>query len=123
MMKVLEEAIASAEGAARAIGEILREAARRSPKAAELIEQDLAVSEMSLDNCLSALHKHAQKHQKGGCWGCAVMGFDPENEVIGFVLEYYKIPVEWFAGEGGTPTLAAPPAAARAKPVDLMNLL
>lgn len=116
-MEALEKAIREAKGNARVVGKLLREICAASPQAAEVIEQDLANPELSLEGCWKALRDYAQKHQSGGFWGCAVFGADPENEVVKVVLDYYKIPAEWLGG--GSAELAAQPAA----PLDLMSLL
>ena len=116
-VEVLEKAIRKAKGNARVVGKLLREICAASPRAAALIEQDLANPELSLDGCWQALKAHAKKHQSDGFWGCAVFGADPENEVVKVVLDYYKIPAEWLGG--GSAELAAQPAA----PLDLMSLL
>lgn len=119
-VEVLEKAIRKAKGNARVVGKLLREICAASPRAAALIEQDLANPELSLDGCWQALKAHAKKHQSDGFWGCAVFGADPENEVVKVVLKYYKIPVEWLGG-GSTETAAQP--SAPAAPLDLMSLL
>lgn len=82
------------------IGQILMEVARTSERATELIEQDLAVPEMSLEACGKALKEYARKHQKGGCWACAVFGLGADNPAIKVILDFYKIPNAWVFGEG-----------------------
>lgn len=100
------------EQIAGAISELLREIGRVSPQAGTVIEEDLKAPEMSAAKCAEALRAHAKKNQKGGFWGCACFGVDPENEVVKFVLDFYKIPAEWLTKEK--------PAAGR---VNLMELI
>ena len=59
MMKRLEEQMQAAgkDPNAQAIGGILREIGRKSPQAAELIEQDLSAPTMSLKACFDALEQ------------------------------------------------------------------
>ncbi len=125
-MKALEDAIQTAKGNARVIGKLLREVCAASPRAAALVEQDLANPELSLEGCWKALKDYARKHQAGGFWGCAVFGADPENEVVKVVLDFYRIPPEWI-GEGQTePAEEAAPAPVLAPAggaIDLMSLL
>lgn len=104
------------EQIAGAIGELLREIGRVSPQAGKVIEEDLENPEMSAVKCAEALRAHAKKNQKGGFWGCACFGVDPENEVVKFALDFYKIPAEWISKEKP----AAKPAAGR---VNLMELI
>ena len=144
-MKALEDAIKKAKDNARVIGKLLREACRVSPQAAELLAEDLKNPDMSLEKCAAALKDYAKKHQENGCWSCCVVGFEPDNEAVRVILDFYKIPPEWFGGQAGTdggaaetasasagaavaPAGAAPaPAGAAAAPaggvIDLMSLL
>ncbi len=117
-MEILEKAMVAANDCARTIGEILREVGRISPQAAELIEQDLANPEMSLDKCADALTEHARKHQKNSCWSCAVFGVDPENEAVKVILDFYKIPGGWLTGGAATE-----PAKVSDGKIDLLDLL
>ena len=123
MMKRLEEQMQAAgkDPNAQAIGGMLREIGRKSPQAAELIEQDLSAPTMSLKACFDALHKYAKAHQKQGCWSCAVFDIDPENAVVKFLLDFYKIPPEWIGGGADAPETAAP--APKSAPADLFALL
>lgn len=120
-MKALEKAIQEAKGNARVIGKLLREACRVSPQAAELLEQDLAIPEMSLEKCADALRDYAKKHQSGGCWSCCVIGFEPDNEAVKVILDFYRIPPEWFSG--GESAAAEPVPVPAGGRVDLMSLL
>lgn len=99
-----------------AIGELLREIGRVSPRAGTVIEADLKNPEMSAAKCAETLRAHAKKHQQGGFWGCACFGVNPENEVVKFVLDFYKIPAEWLAKE-------KPAAQTAAGRVNLMELI
>lgn len=74
------------------IGQILMRLADMSERAAQLIEQDLAVPEMSLEACGKALKAYAREHQQGGCWACAVFELTPDNPAIKVILDFYKIP-------------------------------
>ena len=95
----LEDAVKAAKDGAQAIGQLLIEVCKAAPQAREVIEADLDVKEMGLDKCYGALKEHARKNQKGGFWGCPVVGVDPQNEVVQVVLGFYKVPVEWIGGE------------------------
>lgn len=82
------------------IGQILMELARMSERAAELIEQDLAVPEMSLEACGKVLKAYARKNQEGGCWACGGVSLDADNPAIKVILDFYKIPSAWVFEEG-----------------------
>ena len=86
------------------VGEQLKEICSREPLAAELVEKDLAVKEMSLEACEKKIKEWADKHKKGGC---AVV---PPNVAEKIIREFYGIPA---AGNQGTKTssgAAAPPS-------------
>ncbi len=117
-MDILEKTMETANDCARTIGEILREIGRISPQATQLIEEDLANPEMSLDKCADALTEYARKHQKISCWSCAVFGIDPKNEAVKVILDFYKIPDDWLTG-GAAPE----PAKASGGKIDLLDLL
>ena len=122
-MDTLENAIREAKGGARTVGELLREVGRLSPQAAQLIEEDLANPEMSLEKCFDALHAYARKHQSGGFWGCAVFRVDPENEAVKVILDFYKIPPEWLSSAAAEPVPKATPASGIGGKIDLLDLL
>ena len=110
------------------IGQILMEVARTSERAAELIEQDLAVPEMSLENCGKTLKEYARKHQQDGYWACGGISPDPENPAIKVILDFYKIPSAWvFSGDCTAPTEAISEPVQVPTPagavIDLMDLL
>ncbi len=110
------------------IGQILMEVARTSERAAELIEQDLAVPEMSLEACGKVLKDYARKHQQNGCWACGVFGLDAENPALKVILDFYKIPSDWVFEKHSTepaepisePVQVTAPAGTV---IDLMDLL
>ena len=110
------------------IGQILMEVARTSERAAELIEQDLAVPEMSLENCGKTLKEYARKHQQDGYWACGGISPDPENPAIKVILDFYKIPSDWVFEKHSTepaepisePVQVTAPAGTV---IDLMDLL
>ncbi len=68
------------------VGEQLKEICSREPLAAELVEKDLAVKEMSLEACEKKIKEWADKHKKGGC---AVV---PPNVAEKIIREFYGIP-------------------------------
>ena len=106
----------------KALGEVLREIGTVSEQARTLIEQDLANPEMSLNKCGEALYEYAKKHKSGSAWACGVFGIDPDNEVVRFLLDFYKIPPEWIKGgaaEAPEPMQEAAPGGM----IDLMELL
>ena len=106
----------------KALGEVLREIGRVSEQARTLIEQDLANPEMSLNKCGEALYKYARAHKSGNSWACGVFGLDPDNEVVRFLLDFYKIPPEWIKGgaaEAPEPVQEDAPGGM----IDLMELL
>ena len=106
----------------KALGEVLREIGRMSEQARTLIEQDLANQEMSLNKCGEALYEYAKKHKSGSSWACGVFGIDPDNEVVRFLLDFYKIPHEWIksgAAEAPEPMQEDAPGGT----IDLMELL
>lgn len=118
----------------RGIGEILLHLGQQNEQIAELIEQDLANREMSIEACGKALYDYAKKHQKGGSWACAVFGMNPDNPVIKLILDFYKIPSAWVEGvrtecgdAAGDASVEVLPMAHEEEPqaeiIDLMDLL
>ena len=112
------------------IGEILMHLGQQNEQIAELIEQDLANREMSIEACGKALYDYAKKHQKGGSWACAVFGMNPDNPVIQLILDFYKIPSAWVEGvrtECADTSVEVLPMAHEEEPqaeiIDLMDLL
>ena len=68
------------------VGEQLKEICRREPLAAELVEKDLDVKEMSLVECEKKIKAYADSHKKGSC---AVV---PPNVAEGIIRKFYGIP-------------------------------
>ena len=63
-----------------------------------------------------------KKHKSGSAWACGVFGIDPDNVVVRFLLDFYKIPHEWIKGgaaEASEPVQEAAPGGM----IDLMELL
>ena len=111
----------------RTIGQILMEVARLSERAAELIEQDLAVPEMSLEACGKALKAYARKNQEGGCWACGGISLDADNPAIKVILDFFKIPSAWVftppVTEGDIPHKEGDLESGEPEVIDLMDLL
>lgn len=106
----------------KTLGEVLREIGKVSEQARTLIEQDLANPEMSLNKCGKALYEYAKKNQSGSAWACGVFGIDPDNEVVRFLLDFYKIPPEWIKG-GAAEAPEPMQEDAAGGMIDLMELL
>ena len=68
------------------VGEQLKDICRREAKAAELVEKDLDVKEMSIEQCEKKIRAYADAHKKGGC---AVV---PPNVAEGIIRKFYGIP-------------------------------
>ena len=97
-MKLLKEQIRLSEkDGAKTVGYILLEISKISKDAAELIEQDLEIHEMSLEKCFNSIYEYAKKNKKGNAFSCAVFKIDAENEIIKIILDFYKIPTEWIS--------------------------
>lgn len=90
-VRKIREAVQAAEGNARQMGEVVLMIAEHDAHAAEVIAADLDNPEMSFDKCFAALRAYAQKHQKGGFWGCMCNSYDPENPVIKVAADFYKV--------------------------------
>lgn len=90
------------------VGEQLKDICRREPIAAELVEKDLAVKEMSLVECEKKIKAWADGHKKGSC---AVV---PPNVAEGIIRKFYGIP-EAKGGPSQSPAATALPDAGRAK--------
>lgn len=87
-------------------GEILTQMVHISERAAELIEQKLAVPELSLENCADVLLEYAKAHPDADCWVYDGTELDPDNPVIKMIMDFYEIPSAWVfhtASENGTP--------------------
>lgn len=86
----------------RMVGEILQQVAHISERAAELIEQKLAVPELSLENCGGALLEYIKNNSEAAC----SVEISEENPIVQIVLDFYEIPSAWVfhtASENGTP--------------------
>ena len=122
MLELEKQLEAASAPHVRGIGEILLYLGQQNEQIAELIEQDLANREMSINVCGKVLYDYAEKHQKAGSWACAVLGMNPENPVIKLILDFYKIPSAWVADAAGDAP-AAQEEAPRDEVIDLMDLL
>lgn len=121
----IRAAMNKAEGAVQAVGGVALLIAEHVPGAADLIAADLENADMSLGAAYKALEDYARKHAEKYCFACPVVGFDPENEVIRCIADFYKVPLDGTAAEPETQTLGgesdAPEAAV--DELDLMSLL
>ncbi len=68
------------------VGEQLKEICRREPHAAELVDKDLDVKEMSLEACEKKIKAWADAHKKGAS-ACV-----PPNVAEDIIREFYGIP-------------------------------
>lgn len=121
----IRAAMNRAEGAVQAVGGVALLIAEHVPGAADIIAADLENANMSLGAAYKALEDYARKHAKRYCFACPVVGFDPENEVIRCIADFYKVPLDGTAAEPETQTLGGEsdtPEAARDE-FDLMSLL
>ena len=106
----IKAAVDAAKDNARQMGEVVLMIAQADEHAAEVIAADLDNPEMSFDKCFAALRAYAQKHQKGGFWGCMCNRFDPENPVIRVVADFYKIKLDGAAAESEPDNAGIPSA-------------
>lgn len=81
------------------VGEQLKDICRREPLAAELVEKDLDVKEMSLVECEKKIKAYADSHKKGSC---AVV---PPNVAEKIIRKFYGIPEA--GGDSSTPLRSA----------------
>lgn len=125
-LPLLQNQMKNAESYVYTIGQILMKLAEQSGQIATLIEQDLAVPELSLEACGKELLEYARKHQENGYWDCAVFGLDAENPALKVILDFYKIPSAWvFETHSTDPAEPVPMQAADPEDavIDLMDLL
>lgn len=122
-LQKIREAVHAAEGNARQMGEVVLMIAQADEHAAEVIAADLDNPEMSFDKCFAALRAYAQKHQKGGFWGCMCNRFDPENPVIQVVADFYKVPLDGVQPAAETNEPETQPLGRGSDDLDLMSLL
>ena len=118
-LQKIREAVQAAEGNARQMGEVVLMIAQADVHAAEVIAADLDNPEMSFDKCFAALRTYAQKHQKGGFWGCMCNSYDPENPVIKVAADFYKVDL----GAAASETPETQPLGRGSDDLDLMSLL
>lgn len=119
----IKAAVDAAKDNARQMGEVVLMIAQADEHAAEVIAADLDNPEMSFDKCFAALRAYAQKHQKGGFWGCMCNRFDPENPVIRVVADFYKIKLDGAAAESEPDKQESQVLTAEPDALDLMDLL
>ena len=117
----IHAAMSKAEGAVQAVGGVALLIAEHVPGAADIIAADLENANMSLDAAYKALEDYARKHAEKYCFACPVVGFDPENEVIRCIADFYKVPLDGTAAEPETQTLGQEKQ--QADELDLMSLL
>lgn len=125
-LPLLQNQMKNAKSYVYTIGQILMKLAEQSGQIATLIEQDLAVPELSLEACGKELLEYARRHQENGYWACAVFELDTENPAIKVILDFYKIPSAWvFETHSTDPAEPMPMQAADPKDtvIDLMDLL
>lgn len=122
-LQKIRETVHAAEGNARQMGEVVLMIAQADEHAAEVIAADLDNPEMSFDKCFAALRAYAQKHQKGGFWGCMCNRFDPENPVIQVVADFYKVPLDGVQPAAETNEPETQPLGRGSDDLDLMSLL
>lgn len=91
----------------KTVGYILQEMCRISSVAKALILQDLEHQDMSIEKCYKSIYEYAKKHKNSNCFSSAVFGIDTENEIIKIIIDFYKIPEEWFSKV--TPSIASAP--------------
>ena len=115
----IKAAVDAAKDNARQMGEVVLMIAQADEHAAEVIAADLDNPAMSLQKCFDALYEHAKKHQKGGFWGCMCNRFDPEDPVIHFAADFYKVDLSAMASE----TPETQPLGRGSDDLDLMDLL
>lgn len=72
--------------AAWMVGEQLKDICRREPACAQIIAEDLANQDMSIDKCEMKIKAYADKHRKGNC---AVV---PPNVAEDIIREFYGLP-------------------------------
>ena len=90
-LQKIREAVEAARDNARQIGEFVLMIAEHDAHAAEVIAADLDNPEMSFDKCFAALYEYAKKHQKNNSWCYVCNSYEPDDPVIQFVAEFYKV--------------------------------
>ena len=124
-MKICDAIAAAKNGNERTVGSILSVIAGCSAEAREIIEQDLDSKEMGLGACFRAIEDYARKHKSGNCFACAVLGVEPENEIVKVICDFYKIPAGWNATPHPSPAATPSPQGEGRKRsrVNLMELI
>lgn len=122
-VRKIREAVQSAEGNARQMGEVVLMIAQADEHAAEVIAADLDNPEMSFDKCFSALYEYAKKHQKNYSWCCVCNRFEPDNPVIQVVADFYKVPLDGVQPAAEPMETETQALTAESEELDLMNLL
>lgn len=122
-VRKIREAVQSAEGNARQMGEVVLMIAQADEHAAEVIAADLDNPEMSFDKCFSALYEYAKKHQKNYSWCCVCNRFEPDNPVIQVVADFYKVPLDGVQPAAEPMETETQALSAESEELDLMNLL
>ena len=128
-MKICDAITAAKNNNERSIGGILSVIAGCSDEAREIIEQDLDNKQMSLAACFKALEDYARQHKTGSCFACAVLGVEPENEVVKVICDFYKIPDTWYRAQQNPSTTNVVPlplgkgGKAKTSRVNLMELI
>lgn len=117
----IRAAMNKAEGAVQAVGGVALLIAEYVPGAADIIAADLENEDMSLGAAYKTLEDYARKHAEKYCFAYPVVGFDPENEVICCIADFYKVPLDGTAAEPETQTLGQKKQ--QADELDLMSLL
>lgn len=72
--------------AAWMVGEQLKDICRREPGCQQIVAEDLANKDMSIENCEKKIKAYADKHRKGSC---AVV---PPNVAEDIIREFYGLP-------------------------------
>lgn len=68
------------------VGEQLKDICRQEPACAQIVAEDLANQDMSIDKCEKKIKAYADKHRKGNC---AVV---PPNVAEDIIREFYGLP-------------------------------
>lgn len=122
-VRKIREAVQAAEGNARRMGEVVLMIAQADEHAAEVIAADLDNPEMSLQKCFDELYEYAKKHQKNGFWGCVCNRFEPDNPVIQFAADFYKVKLDGVQPAAEPMETETQALTAESEELDLMNLL
>lgn len=72
--------------AAWMVGEQLKEICSQEPACAQIVAEDLANQDMSIDKCEKKIKAYADKHRKGNC------AVAPPNVAEDIIREFYGLP-------------------------------